>query len=89
MDVGNRGDFGPQRSYTLSVNTLGGIPMEKFINRENIKIFKQRLEATTDEAQRQTLLTLLAEEKAKSQQLSEGEAKTAGAGLKSHREVSR
>lgn len=86
MDVGNRGDFGPQRSYTLSVNTLGGIPMEKFINRENIKIFKQRLEATTDEAQQQTLLTL---KKAKSQQLSEGEAKTAGAGLKSHREVSR
>ena len=35
------------------------------------------------------LLTLLAEEKAKSQQLSEGEAKTAGAGLKSHRDVSR
>jgi len=86
MDVGNRGDFGPQRSYTLSVNTLGGIPMEKFINRENIKIFKQRLEATTDEAQQQTLLTL---KKAKSQQLSEGEAKTAGAGLKSHRDVSR
>ena len=50
--------------------------MEKFINRENIKIFKQRLEAVTDEAQRQTLLKLLAEEKAKSQQLSEGEAKT-------------
>ena len=60
--------------------------MEKFINRENIKIFKQRLEATTDEAQQQTLLTL---KKAKSQQLSEGEAKTAGAGLKSHRDVSR
>ena len=59
MDVGNRGDFGPQRSYTLSVNTLGGIPMEKFINRENIKIFKQRLEATTDEAQRQTAINAI------------------------------
>ena len=41
--------------------------MEKFVN---------RLKAATDQAQRQTLLKLLAEEEAKSQQLSEGEAKT-------------
>lgn len=46
--------------------------MEKFINRENIKIFKQRLEAPADEAQRQTLLKLLADEEAKSQQLNKG-----------------
>jgi hypothetical protein len=46
--------------------------MEKFITRENIKIFKQRLEAPADEAQRQTLLKLLAQEEAKSQQLNEG-----------------
>jgi hypothetical protein len=49
--------------------------MEKFINRENMKIFKQRLKTPADEAQRQTLLKLLAEEQAKSQQLSEGKAK--------------
>ena len=48
--------------------------MEKFINRENIKIFKRRLKTPADEAQRQTLLKLLAEEQAKSQQLSEGKA---------------
>ena len=46
--------------------------MEKFINRENIKIFKQKLKAPADEAQRQTLLKLLAQEEAKSQQLNEG-----------------
>jgi hypothetical protein len=45
--------------------------MEKFISRENIKIFKQRLEAPADEAQRQTLLKLLAQEEAKSEQLRE------------------
>jgi hypothetical protein len=44
----------------------------EFITRENIKIFKQRLEAPADEAQRQTLLKLLAQEEAKSQQLNEG-----------------
>jgi hypothetical protein len=47
-------------------------PMEKFIKRENINIFKQRLTAPVDEAQRQTLLKLLAEEEAKFQQLNEG-----------------
>ena len=45
--------------------------MERFINRENIKIFKQRLEAPADEAQRQTLLKLLGQEEAKSEQLRE------------------
>jgi hypothetical protein len=37
--------------------------MEKFINRENINIFKRRL-GPADEAQRQTLLKLLAEAEA-------------------------
>jgi hypothetical protein len=39
--------------------------VESFIRRENIKNFKKRLEASTDDAQRKTLLSLLAEEKAK------------------------
>jgi hypothetical protein len=44
-------------------------PVESFIHNENIKNFKKRLEATTDDAQRKTLLTLLAEEEAKAAQL--------------------
>ena len=44
-------------------------PVESFIHRENIKNFTQRLEAPTDDAQRKTLLTLLAEEKAKAEHL--------------------
>jgi hypothetical protein len=48
--------------------------LEKFINHENIKNFKKRLEAPADEAQRQTLLKLLAEEIAKSRQLRKDEA---------------
>jgi hypothetical protein len=43
-------------------------PIEHFIHRENIKFFKERLAAPTDEAQRKTLLTLLAEEEAKGEQ---------------------
>jgi hypothetical protein len=57
---------------------MGGIPMnrslQKFIHEENIKNFKKRLEAPVDEAQRQTLLKLLAEEVAKSEQLDQGNA---------------
>jgi hypothetical protein len=45
-------------------------PVEKFIHRENIKNFSKRLETATDDAQRKTLLTLLAEEKAEAEQLS-------------------
>jgi hypothetical protein len=41
-------------------------PVESFIHSENIKNFKKRLEAPTDDAQRKTLMTLLAEEEAKS-----------------------
>jgi hypothetical protein len=51
---------------------MGGIPMnelEKFINDENIKNFQKQLENPADEVQRQTLLKLLAEEIAKSQQI--------------------
>jgi hypothetical protein len=44
-------------------------PVESFIRRENIKNFKKRLEAPTDDAQRKMLLTLLAEEKTKTEQL--------------------
>ena len=49
-------------------------PVESFIHRENIKNFTQRLEAPTDDAQRKTLLTLLAEEKAKAEPLKAGAA---------------
>lgn len=42
---------------------------EKFIHEENIRIFKKRLEAASDETQRRMLLTLLAEEEAKGAQL--------------------
>ena len=45
------------------------ISLEKFIANENIKNFRKRLEASTDEAQRAILLRLLAEEEAKSEQL--------------------
>jgi hypothetical protein len=48
--------------------------VERFINRENIKNFKKRLEGPINEAQRKTLLALLAEEEAKAEQL----AKQAG-----------
>ena len=47
--------------------------LDKYINQQNIKNFKKRLEAPADEVQRQTLLKLLAEEIAKSQQLRKGE----------------
>ena len=40
-----------------------------FIHRENIRNFKKRLEEATDDAQRKTLLALLAEEEAKAAQL--------------------
>jgi hypothetical protein len=43
--------------------------MERFIHRENLKLFRQQLEATTDEARRRMLLRLLAEEEAKNDQL--------------------
>jgi len=45
--------------------------VEHFVHIENIKNFKKRLEAATDDAQRKTLLTLLAEEEAKAKQLDE------------------
>jgi hypothetical protein len=38
---------------------------EKFIQEENLKIFKKRLETASDQAQRRMLLTLLADEEAK------------------------
>jgi hypothetical protein len=44
-------------------------PVESFIHSENIKNFKKRLEAPTDDTQRKMLLTLLAEEEAKGEQL--------------------
>jgi hypothetical protein len=39
--------------------------MERFIRHENLIIFKRRLAETTDDAQRQMLLKLLAEEEAR------------------------
>jgi hypothetical protein len=44
-------------------------PVENFIHRENVKNFKKRLAAPTDETQRTMLLRLLAEEEAKGEQL--------------------
>jgi hypothetical protein len=44
--------------------------VERFINRENIKNFRKRLDqGLVDDAQRETLLALLAEEEAKAEQL--------------------
>jgi hypothetical protein len=45
--------------------------MQHFIHRENLKLLKKQLEATTDEARRWMLLRLLAEEEAKGEQLGE------------------
>jgi len=39
-------------------------PVENFIRNENIKNFRKRLEAPTDDTQREMLVTLLAEEEA-------------------------
>jgi hypothetical protein len=43
--------------------------IERFICKENIQIFKKRLETASDQAQRNTLLMLLAEEEAKAGRL--------------------
>jgi hypothetical protein len=43
--------------------------MQHFIHRENLKLLKKQLEATTDEARRRMLLRLLAVEEAKGEQL--------------------
>ena len=48
--------------------------VERFIQRENIKKFKKRLEAAIDEGQRKTLLALLAEEEAKAVRLDKAQA---------------
>jgi hypothetical protein len=39
--------------------------MDKFIHRENLALFRKRLEQAPDDATRQVLLKLLAEEEAK------------------------
>jgi hypothetical protein len=39
--------------------------MEKYIQRENLALFKKRLEVTRTRAEREVLLRLLAEEEAK------------------------
>jgi len=39
--------------------------MKKFVHRQNLALFRQRLAETQDEAERQVLLKLLAEEQAK------------------------
>jgi len=39
--------------------------MDRFIQRENIRRYQKLLERASDESQRQTLLKLLADEKAK------------------------
>ena len=39
--------------------------MEKFVHKENLKLYRKLLAETTDEQRRQTLLKLLADEEAK------------------------
>jgi rubrerythrin len=39
--------------------------MEKFVHKENIKLYRKLLAETSDEQKRQTLLKLLADEEAK------------------------
>ena len=58
------------RSYHLPIDP--GIPMKKFIHEENLKLFRKRLAETTDPAERQMLLKLLAEEEAKEPLKGEG-----------------
>lgn len=41
--------------------------MERFVHRQNLEHFRKQLAETTDEKQRERLLKLLAEEKAKEQ----------------------
>jgi hypothetical protein len=45
--------------------------MEKFVHRENLKLYRKLLAETTDEQKRQTLLKLLAEEEARDAQPAE------------------
>ena len=52
--------------------------MERFIHRENLALFKKRLAEPCDDAQRQQLLKLLAEEEARELPF---EAATATGGL--------
>ncbi len=45
--------------------------MERFVRRENIKLYRKLLAETSDEQRRQTLLRLLADEEAKGTELPE------------------
>jgi len=47
--------------------------MEKFVHRENLKLYRKMLAETTDEQKRQTLLKLLSDEEAKDAQPSKKE----------------
>jgi len=42
--------------------------MERFVQKENLKLYRKLLAETTDEKKRQTLLKLLADEEAKDAQ---------------------
>ena len=42
--------------------------MERFVHKENLKLYRKLLAETTDEQKRQTLLKLLADEEAKDAQ---------------------
>ena len=46
--------------------------MERFVHRENIKLYRRLLAETTDEQRREMLLKLLKDEEAKYQQAPEG-----------------
>jgi hypothetical protein len=45
--------------------------MERFVHKENLKLYRKLLAETTDEQKRQTLLKLLADEEAKDAQPAE------------------
>lgn len=52
--------------------------MEKFVHRENLKLYRKLLAETTDAQKRQTLLKLLADEEAKDAPPSEKSRASAG-----------
>jgi hypothetical protein len=58
-------DLSGSASGPINPQPIQRSPMKKFIHEENLKLFRKRLAETTDPAERQMLLKLLAEEEAK------------------------
>ena len=55
----------PQPQPLVLRSNQGGQSMEKFIHQENLALFKKRLAESHTDAEREVLLKLLADEKAK------------------------